>query len=84
MTNEELQEQLLKTQEEVKALKLAKEETLKKNETLVKSNEELVKYNNKLFARVTTKVEEPEETKPVDETEEYIKGVQEILHPQGE
>lgn len=59
MTLEEMQEELIKLQEEQKTLKANNESLTKELENKTKREKDLEELNQKLFLRVTTKVEDP-------------------------
>lgn len=53
MTIEEMQEQLLKAQEELNTLKATNAELTRDKKELTERNDKLVEHNNKLFARIS-------------------------------
>lgn len=61
MTLEELQEQVIKMQEDMQTLKSENETLKSENEKAIQRQKELEEHNQKLFLRVTNKVEEIEE-----------------------
>ena len=66
-TIEQLREQLVKANEDNKALKTANEELTKTNKEQLDRINELTTYNNKLFTRLT--FDAPKEDTPKQETE---------------
>ena len=61
MTLEEMQEQIIKMQEDMQILKSENETLKSENENALKRQRELEEHNQKLFLRVTNKVDIKEE-----------------------
>ena len=61
MTLEEMQEQIIKMQEDMQTLKSENETLKSENENALKRQRELEEHNQKLFLRVTNKVDIQEE-----------------------
>ena len=66
MTLEEMQEQIIKMQEDMQILKSENETLKSENENALKRQRELEEHNQKLFLRVTNKVEEKEENEEIE------------------
>lgn len=76
MTLEEMQAELIKAQDELKALKATNEELNKNQKELQERNDKLVEHNNKLFARISQPIEE--QPKQLTEEEQEAKDIAEI------
>lgn len=75
MTVEELQEQLLKEQEEKKALQLEKENFNKKLEELNKQLDETKAFNQKLYLRIT---EDAKKEEIIDNGNKEVKSIEDF------